>query len=83
MAHYVAYVRKDSDSDFGVEFPDLPGCFSAGSTIEDALFMAKDALAGHLSVLIDHGDPVPEPRSIEQLLADPERGDARAVLVHL
>jgi len=81
MTHYVAYIRKDADSDFGVEFPDLPGCFSAGSTVEEALAMAEDALAGHLSVLIDHGDPVPVPRSIDQLLADPERGDALAVLV--
>jgi predicted RNase H-like HicB family nuclease len=81
MKHYVAYIRKDADSDFGVEFPDLPGCFSAGSTVEEALAMAEDALAGHLSVLIDHGDPVPVPRSIDQLLVDPERGDALAVLV--
>ena len=81
MTHYVAYIRKDPDSDFGVEFPDLPGCFSAGSTIEEALAMAEDALAGHLSVLIEHGDTVPQPRALDQLLADPERGDAVAVLL--
>jgi predicted RNase H-like HicB family nuclease len=81
MTHYVAYIRKDANSDFGVEFPDLPGCFSAGSTIEEALVMAEDALAGHLSVLSEHGEAVPSPRSIDQLLIDPERGDALAVLV--
>ena len=81
MTYYVAYIRKDVDSGFGVEFPDLPGCFSAGATVEEALAMAEDALAGHLSVLIEHGDKVPAPRSIDQLLADPERGEALAVLV--
>lgn len=81
MTYYVAYIRKDPDSDFGVEFPDLPGCFSAGSTVDEALVMAKDALVGHLSVLLDHGDPIPVPRNIDQLLADPRRGDALAVLM--
>jgi len=69
VSHFVAYIRKDADSDFGVEFPDLPGCFSAGSTVEEALAMAEDALAGHLAVLIEYGDPVPVPRSIDQLLS--------------
>lgn len=80
MIHYVAYIRKDADRDFGVEFPDLPGCFSAGSTIEEALAMAEDALAGHLAVMINHGETVPVSRCIDQLLSDPERGDALAVL---
>ncbi len=43
--------------------------------------MDDDALAGHLAVLVEYGDPVPVPRSIDQLLIDPERGDALAVLV--
>jgi len=81
MTHYVAYLRKDADSDFGVEFPDLPGCFSAGTTVEEALAMAEDALAGHLAELIEHGDPVPAPRSLEALIDDQGRGDAVAVLV--
>ncbi|MCC7168476.1 MAG: type II toxin-antitoxin system HicB family antitoxin, partial [Rhodospirillales bacterium] len=33
MVTYVAYLRKDSDSDYGVEFPDLPGCVSAGRNL--------------------------------------------------
>ncbi len=81
MTYYVAYIRKDADSDFGVEFPDLPGCFSAGTTVEEAMVMAEDALAGHLSVLVEYGDMVPAPRAIDALLNDPERGDALAVLV--
>jgi hypothetical protein len=32
----------------GIEFPEFPGCLSVGENLEDALAMAKDALAGHL-----------------------------------
>jgi predicted RNase H-like HicB family nuclease len=51
MTSYIAYLRKDADSDYGVEFPDLPGSFSAGSTLEEARAMASEALAGHVAVL--------------------------------
>ena len=39
--YYPAFVDKDEDSDFGVSFPDFPGCVSAGESIEDALIGAK------------------------------------------
>ena len=78
---YVAYIRRDPESDYGVEFPDLPGCVTAGSTIDEALAMAEDALAGHLSVMADQGDPIPRPRSLKALSDDPNRGDATVVLV--
>lgn len=44
MKYYYALVRKDADSAFGVEFPDLPGCFSAADKIEDVLPNACEAL---------------------------------------
>lgn len=51
MVAYIAYLRKDEDSDFGVEFPDLPGCVSAGRTLDEARAMAAEALAGHVAAL--------------------------------
>jgi len=78
---YVAYIRRDPGSDYGIEFPDLPGCVTAGSTIDEALAMAEDALAGHLSVMAEYGDPIPPPRSLEALKDDPDRTDATVVLV--
>ena len=36
MSGYIALLRKQPDSDFGVDFEDFPGCFSAGETPEDA-----------------------------------------------
>jgi len=74
---YVALVHKDPDSDFGVSFPDLPGCVSAGATVEAALHEARTALALHLEGLKQDGEPVPAPRSIEALLDDPDFLDDR------
>ena len=47
---HVAIIRRDASSDYGVEFPDVPGCISAGRTIEEARAMATEALAGHLKM---------------------------------
>jgi predicted RNase H-like HicB family nuclease len=44
MNYFYALVRKDPDSAFGIEFPDLPGCFSAADEIEDVLPNACEAL---------------------------------------
>ena len=45
MRYYHALVHKDADSAFGVEFPDLPGCFSAADEIEDVIPNAVEALS--------------------------------------
>lgn len=83
MSSYIAYLRKDKASDFGVEFPDLPGCVSAGRTLEEAKAMAAEALAGHVAMLTDMGAPVPPPSSIDQIADDPDRGNAVLVLIDL
>jgi predicted RNase H-like HicB family nuclease len=83
VTSYIAYLRKDKSSDYGVEFPDLPGCFSAGSTMEEAKAMAAEALAGHVAVLQEEKMPVPAPSTMDQLADDPHRGDAVLFLVDL
>ncbi|SOB60554.1 conserved protein of unknown function [Pseudodesulfovibrio profundus] len=67
MATYFAVIHKDPDSDFGVSFPDLPGCITAGSTLAEVDSMARDALGGHLEVLRDEGMEVPAPSEYEQI----------------
>ena len=47
MRYYIALIHKDADSDFGVSFPDLPGCITAGRTLDEARLMADEALAVH------------------------------------
>ena len=78
MPTYVAILRKAPDSDYGVEFPDVPGCISAGADLDEARQMGAEALAFHLEGLREDGDPVPAPSSraeIEAQLDDTLRGD--------
>jgi len=83
MTAYVAYLCKDADSDYGIEFPDLPGCVTAGRSVEEARAMAAEALAGHVAALQEEGMPVPPPRSMDGLLSDPDREGAVLLLIDL
>ena len=56
---YPVVVHKEADADFGVTVPDLPGCFSAGATLDEALEMARQAIECHLEGLLLDDDPVP------------------------
>jgi predicted RNase H-like HicB family nuclease len=69
---YIALVHKDKDTSYGVSFPDVPGCISAGDTFEQAIDNAAVALVGHLAVMEADGDPIPKARSLEELKRDAE-----------
>ena len=69
---YIALVHTDKDTSYGVSFPDVPGCISAGDTFEEAIDNASVALAGHLAVMEADGDPIPHARSLEELKQDAE-----------
>ena len=83
MAHYIALIHKDADSDYGVSFPDLPGVITAGSNLDEARKMATEALAFHLEGLAEDGEAVPEPSSLEQIMAIAENRDGVAVLIEV
>lgn len=72
MKTYFAAIMKEGDSAFGVIFPDVPGCFSAGDTFDEAVANAEEALRQHAEVAAECGRSLPEPRGFEQLMADPE-----------
>jgi predicted RNase H-like HicB family nuclease len=52
-------IHKDPESDYGVTVPDLPGCFSAGDNLADALAQAREAIELHLEDMLADGDVVP------------------------
>lgn len=56
---FVALIHKDEGSDYGVTFPDFPGCVTAGETLQDALRMAREALTLHIMGMVEEGEPVP------------------------
>ena len=68
---YLALVHKDEGTSYGVSLPDMPGCISEGDTFEEAVANAAEALAGHLALMKADGDPLPKPRSFEELRRDP------------
>jgi predicted RNase H-like HicB family nuclease len=76
LTTYIALLRKDPDSDFGVDFPDFPGCITAGSTLEETRHMAAEALEFHIEGMIEEGLPIPAPTALDAIMADPENADA-------
>jgi predicted RNase H-like HicB family nuclease len=72
MAGYIALVHKDEGTSYGVSFPDVPGCISAGDTFEEAVANAAEALSGHFAAMRADGETVPSPRRFEDLKRDPE-----------
>lgn len=71
--HYVAIVEDAGpDHAVGVWFPDLPGCFSAGDTLDEAMASAPEALAHWIESLVEDGKAIPRARTPSELKADPE-----------
>ena len=78
--NYIAVIHKDPKSDFGVSFPDFPGCITAGRTLEEAKVMAA-ALEGHIAEMRGAGEPLPTPASLDAVLANPDFADGAAFIV--
>jgi predicted RNase H-like HicB family nuclease len=72
MAHYVAIVEDAGpDKAIGVWFPDLPGCFSAGDTMDEALANAPEAVQLYAEALERNGRHLPRARPLAELKGDP------------
>lgn len=61
MMRYPIVIHKDSDSDYGVTVPDIPGCFSAGDTLDEAIENAVEAIECHVEGLLIDGEDIPQP----------------------
>lgn len=81
MKMYIATIHKERNSDYGVQFYDFPGCISVGETIEEAKKMATEALTGHISIMLEDGDFLPNPSPLEVIIKDANHQDAIAFLV--
>ena len=80
VRYYPAVVER-STSGFGVFFPDLPGCTSAGDTIEDAARNAEEALQAHLELSAESGFAVSQPSSLDAIQVDDDIDEAARILV--
>ncbi len=81
MANYIAIIHKEAKTDFGISFPDFPGCITAGQTVDEARDLAQEALALHVRGIIEDGDELPAPSKLEDIMADTDYADAVAYLV--
>jgi predicted RNase H-like HicB family nuclease len=81
MANYIAIVHKEAKSDFGVSFPDFPGCITAGKNIDEAKDMAQEALTLHIQGMLEDGEQLPNSSRLEEIMSDPDYANAIAYLV--
>lgn len=83
MASYIALLHKDHDSDYGVSFPDFPGCVTAGKTLDEARALAREALEFHVEGMIEDGDQLPRASILDQVAKEADAKGALAFLVDL
>ncbi len=72
MRFPIAIEPGDESHAYGVAVPDLPGCFSAGDTLDEALTNAPEAILLYLEGLLDEEQPFPNPQSLEVHRRNPE-----------
>ena len=78
--YYPAIVER-AGKGYSVFFPDLPGCTSAGATLQEAARAAEEALEGHLIVTAQAGEALPDPSELDTLERDPEVDEVARILV--
>jgi predicted RNase H-like HicB family nuclease len=77
MADYIALIESDDEAGaFAVWFPDLPGCTAMGATVEQAFANAAEAMRDWAEATLAKGGALPQPRAIEELLAEAEISEA-------
>lgn len=71
---YLAFIHTETSGDheapFGISFPDFPGCVSDGDSMDMALARGRAALALHIRGMKQDAIPIPEPRTIDAIMAD-------------
>jgi predicted RNase H-like HicB family nuclease len=77
---YLALIHKESESDFGVSFPDFPGCITASHSLWEAKPMAAEALRGHIAAMRAAGLPLPEPSTLGAIMQHEDYADSLGVL---
>ena len=74
---YVAFIHRDEDPGFGISFPDFPGCVSGGETIDEAIQRGAGALAFCIEGMIEDGETIPRPRTLQDIESDPSLAEWR------
>ena len=78
---YVALLRKEPTSDYAVDFPDFPGCVTAGKSPAEAQRMAIEALELHIEGMLEDAEPLPKPLTLNSVMTESRNRSAVAFLV--
>lgn len=82
-AQYVGIVEQDETPGYSIFFPDFPGCVSAGDSVQETVEMGREALTGHIALMAELGQPVPQPTPLDDIVVDPDVNEAVRVLIEV
>lgn len=83
MLYPIAISKGDDDHAWCVEVPDLPGCFSASEDLDNVMAMAREAIEGHLEILVEDGAPIPAANDVTLHAANPKYAGCTWTLVDI
>lgn len=83
MRFVLALHTDDKGIKYSVTVPDLPGCFSAGDTFDEALDAAHEAIEAHVELLIEDGEQLPEAKTIAAHKSNPDLADAEWAVIEV
>lgn len=69
MTKYLAILEPANDGTWSAYVPDLPGCVCSAPTSAAAAALIGETIAFHIEGLRAHGDPVPAPSSLAEVVA--------------
>ena len=72
MRYPIAIEPGDNQHAFGVVDPDLPGCFSAGDSLDEAMAQAREAILLYFEVLLEEGKAPPQPGPVDMHADNPD-----------
>ncbi|MGQ0719458.1 MAG: type II toxin-antitoxin system HicB family antitoxin [Pseudonocardiales bacterium] len=64
---YIVVIERAEDGTYGAWSPDLLGCVATAQNYDSCVALMREAIAGHLEIMREHGDPIPEPRAVGAL----------------
>jgi len=83
VLYFPAVVENGDEPGYSVFFPDIPGLASAGGDLQEAARMAEEGLKGHIELMIEEGQRIPEPSALDDIRHDPEVREVARILVRV
>lgn len=81
MVRYYPAIIEQAKDGFGVFFPDLPGCTSAGTSLQEAACNAEEALQAHIDLTAEHGEALPDASELDHVATEPDVVEVGRILV--